>query len=173
MAPCDWQWVPVAFHLEYFCVYLFMFSFLSYCTSILNPCTAMSSNLVTAALLLIFFGLFETTVGDPFSHRSSVYSCEQLLVLRRPGLPFTNKPKIPEELRRRRRGCWAGIKRRERARQYKPCLLAIFIGNVHSLSNKMDELTAMTQLHRHWEYQECNIMLFTESWLYADIPDTL
>ena len=37
------------------------------------------------------------------------------------------------------------------------------MGNVRSLPNKMEELTALTRLQ--WEYRECSLMMFTESWL--------
>ena len=43
------------------------------------------------------------------------------------------------------------------------------MGNVRSLSNKMDELTALTRSHR--EYRECSLMCFTETWLHRDITD--
>lgn len=45
------------------------------------------------------------------------------------------------------------------------------MGNVRSLPNKMDELTALTQHLR--EYRECSIMVFTETWLNSLTPDTI
>ncbi|KAF7643915.1 hypothetical protein LDENG_00231260 [Lucifuga dentata] len=44
------------------------------------------------------------------------------------------------------------------------------MGNVRSVPNKTDELVALTQHQR--EYQECSIMLFTETRLTALAPDT-
>ncbi|KAL6486684.1 hypothetical protein MHYP_G00060760 [Metynnis hypsauchen] len=41
------------------------------------------------------------------------------------------------------------------------------MGNVRSLGNKMDELTALASSQR--EYREC--MCFSETWLHQDIPD--
>ncbi|TWW76585.1 hypothetical protein D4764_13G0012470 [Takifugu flavidus] len=37
------------------------------------------------------------------------------------------------------------------------------MGNMRSLPNKMDELSALTRLQR--EYRECSLMCFTETWL--------
>ena len=54
-------------------------------------------------------------------------------------------------------------------RRFKPCLPSVVMGNVRSLSNKMDELTALTQSHP--EYRECSLMCFTETWLHRDITD--
>lgn len=44
------------------------------------------------------------------------------------------------------------------------------MGNVRSLPNKMEELTALTRLQR--EYRQCSIMCFTESWLNELTPDS-
>ena len=46
---------------------------------------------------------------------------------------------------------------------------SVVMGNVRSLSNKMDELTALTRSHP--EYCECSLMCFTETWLHRDITD--
>ena len=46
-------------------------------------------------------------------------------------------------------------------RRFKPCLSSVVMGNVWSLSNKMDKLTALTQ--SHMVYQECSLMCFTET----------
>ena len=43
------------------------------------------------------------------------------------------------------------------------------MGNVWSLSNEMDKLTALTWSHT--EYRECSLMCFTETWLHKDISD--
>ncbi|XP_049927755.1 uncharacterized protein LOC126407114 [Epinephelus moara] len=54
-------------------------------------------------------------------------------------------------------------------RRYKPCLPSLIMGNVRSLANKMDELTAVTKSQK--EYRECSLMCFNETWLHQDIPD--
>ena len=43
------------------------------------------------------------------------------------------------------------------------------MGNVRSLANKMEELTALPRSQRG--YWECSVMCFTETWLYQDILD--
>ena len=43
------------------------------------------------------------------------------------------------------------------------------MGNVRSLPNKMDELTALTWHQR--DYRECSIMVLTETWLTELTPD--
>ncbi|KAI4874712.1 hypothetical protein NFI96_009725 [Prochilodus magdalenae] len=102
--------------------------------------------------------------------RRIVYSRDQLLALRKTPPLFTSRLKIPAELRRPYRGCRAGNKRRERKRRYKPCLPSIIMGNVRSLANKTDELSALIRTQR--EYRECSILCFTESWLNQNVPDS-
>lgn len=103
------------------------------------------------------------TAVHPFSHGSIVYTCKELLALRCPGLPFTDKLEIPAKSWRRQTRCRAFVKCLDWACIYKSRLPAIVMGNIHSFSNKMDELTTLTQLQA-----EC----FTKSWLHADIPDS-
>ena len=121
--------------------------------------------------VLLIAGLLETSLGKTHGH--IVYSREQLLALchTQTGTAPAERPSIPAELKRRRRGCRAGIKRRQRKRRYKPYLPSVIMGNVRSLLNKMDELAALTRLQR--VYRECSIMCFTESWLNEHTTDTL
>lgn len=44
------------------------------------------------------------------------------------------------------------------------------MGNVRSLFNKMDELSALTKMQR--EYRESSLMCFIETWLNQDVPDS-
>lgn len=120
---------------------------------------------------LLILGVFNSASGDPFSRGSIVYTREQLLALSQAKPPSWERPDIPEELRRRRRGCRAGVKRREKRRRYKPAVPSIIMGNVRSLPNKMEELSALTRLQ--WEYRQCSLMMFTESWLNELTPDSL
>ncbi|KAK0131579.1 hypothetical protein N1851_033755 [Merluccius polli] len=72
-----------------------------------------------------------------------VYTRDELLTLSKPP-PFTGtRHQIPEELRRRRRGCRAGLMRKARRRRFKPCIPSIVMGNVRSLVNKVDKLGAL------------------------------
>lgn len=48
---------------------------------------------------------------------------------------------------------------------------SIIMGNVRSLSNKMDELAALTRLQH--EYRVCSLMCFTETWLNVATPDSV
>ncbi|KAL0203335.1 hypothetical protein M9458_001353, partial [Cirrhinus mrigala] len=54
--------------------------------------------------------------------------------------------------------------------RYKPNLPSIVMGNVRSLDNKMEELTARVSKNR--ELRECSLMCFTETWLHERIPDS-
>ncbi|XP_060947988.1 serine/threonine-protein phosphatase PP1-beta catalytic subunit-like [Limanda limanda] len=116
---------------------------------------------------------FGADVVDEFLIRHDmdlICRSHELLGLRHTPLLCVERPEIPEELRRRRRGCRAGVKRRERKRRFKPCLPSVIMGNVRSLPNNMEELTALTRLQR--EYRECSLMCFTETWLTELSPDS-
>lgn len=93
------------------------------------------------------------------------------MALRHTKILPVERPEILAELKRRKRECRAGAKRRERKRWYKPCLLSVIMGNVRSLTNKMEELTALTRLQM--EYWECSIMCFTDTWLNEPTSDSL
>ena len=47
------------------------------------------------------------------------------------------------------------------------------MGNVRALNSpkKMDELAELAK--SHWEYRECSLMIFTETWLHEDVPDSV
>ncbi|KAI4899972.1 hypothetical protein NFI96_015155 [Prochilodus magdalenae] len=45
----------------------------------------------------------------------------------------------------------------------------LIMGNVRSLANKMDELTALAMSQK--EYRQCSLMCYLETWLHQDIPD--
>ena len=81
-------------------------------------------------------------------------------------------PDVPCELRRRRRrcGCCSGAVCCRRRTRYRPVLLFVIMGNVRSLPNEMDELTALTWHQR--DYCECSIMVLSETWLTELTPDT-
>ena len=123
-------------------------------------------------LLVTFFVLWSHLVTG--SHACStagiVYSRDQLIALRSQTPIAGESPTVPRELKRRRRGCRAGVKRRRKIRKFKPCIPAVITGNVRSLANKMDELEALARTHR--EYRESSVMCFTETWLHEQIPDS-
>uniref|UniRef100_A0A665T724 Reverse transcriptase domain-containing protein n=1 Tax=Echeneis naucrates TaxID=173247 RepID=A0A665T724_ECHNA len=99
------------------------------------------------------------------------YSREELL-----GLKTTAhagiRHHIPAELRRRYRGCKAGAKLKaklaDNRRRFKPSIPSIIMGNVNSLPNKIDELSA---LNNQRTYRESSLYIFTETWLNHLVPD--
>ncbi|KAF7648519.1 hypothetical protein LDENG_00155780, partial [Lucifuga dentata] len=99
-----------------------------------------------------------------------VYTWKQLIDLNQPAVLRGVRLEIPKELRKRRRGCRAGVERREKKRKYRPYLPSIIMGNVRSLMNKVDELAVLTRSQK--EYRECSLMCFTETWLNDHIHDS-
>ena len=85
-------------------------------------------------------------------------------------MPLHEWPDVPCKLGRRRHGCSYGEVGRSRRTRYRPVLPSVIMGNVRSLPNKMDKLTARTQHQR--DYRECSIMVLTEMWLMELTPDT-
>ena len=106
----------------------------------------------------------------PATHTGIVYTRDQLMALRHTTLLAGERPTIPEELKRRRRGCRAGLKQRMEKRKFKPFIPAVITGNVRSLANKVDELEALIRTQR--EYRESSIVCLTETWLHEQIPDS-
>src|SRR4029434_7325045 len=49
-------------------------------------------------------------------------------------------------------------------------LPSIFLANVRSLPNKMDELRLRITTHKR--IMDCNVMIFTETWLNSGVPDS-
>ncbi|KAJ4947710.1 hypothetical protein JOQ06_009743 [Pogonophryne albipinna] len=102
------------------------------------------------------------------------YDRECLLSLRRRAAPEPGLlDYVPEELlkRPRKRGRRGGIKHRLRRRCNKPPLPSILFSNVRSLRNKVEELRLNTRILN--EYRESCMMIFTETWLQEDFPDSL
>ena len=113
-------------------------------------------------------------------HAAFVYSGEQLIALMQAGMVARPADLPPDLWRKTHRGCRGGKQRRGRRltrnvrlerRKFKPCLPSTVMGNVQSLNNKMDELTALTRSHS--VYRECSLMCFTETWLNMDITDPI
>lgn len=67
-----------------------------------------------------------------------VYRQEQLINIAKVEIKPQLEAQISEDLRTLRYGWRGGAKRRERRRKFKLSLTLILIGNVRSLSNKMD-----------------------------------
>ena len=103
----------------------------------------------------------------------TVYTRDQLLALSKQHLNHQRlKLDLPAELRRRYRGCRAGVRRRANRRSFRPCLPSIVMGNVRSLKapKRMTELAELAISQR--EYRECSLMIFTETWLHDNVPDS-
>lgn len=67
---------------------------------------------------------------------------------------------VPQELRRKCRGCKSGVKFREKRRKHTPEVPAIIMGNVRSLGNKTDRLAALVKTQ---EYRGRSIFCFSET----------
>ncbi|XP_071959521.1 uncharacterized protein [Antedon mediterranea] len=87
--------------------------------------------------------------------------------LNSPGLVQMN---FPREVKLRKRGKGGGIRKRLRKRKSKPPLPSMILGNVRSLSNKIDELRACSK--HMFEYREASVMCFIETWLNNNIIDS-
>ncbi|KAI3355008.1 hypothetical protein L3Q82_004797 [Scortum barcoo] len=122
---------------------------------------------------LLFCGLLNSVSANTFRHAPVVYTREQLLALNQARLTPGERPEIPAELRRRRRGSSTGVKLSAAKVEttVQTCLPSVITGNVRSLPNKMEELAALTRLQ--WEYRECSLMRFKETWLNHLTPDSL
>ncbi|KAI3362817.1 hypothetical protein L3Q82_001864 [Scortum barcoo] len=116
-------------------------------------------------------GAVGITAASPGRASFLTYSREELLALRTKGRAGIRHA-IPAELRRRPRGCKAGAKLKaelaENLRRYKPSIPSVIMGNVNSLPNKIDELSA---LNNQRIYRESSLFIFTETWLNHLVPD--
>lgn len=95
-------------------------------------------------------------------------------VARPPGSPWITMPPGRRRRRRRdrrqRRGCRAGVLVRLQRSPSKPPLPSIFLANVRSLANKMDELRL--QAAKNSLVKDCCVLFVIETWLQPSIPDT-
>lgn len=71
--------------------------------------------------------------------------------------------------RKQKWSCRTGTLARLRQRPHKPPLPSIFLANVRSLANKVDELKL--QVATNDMVKNSCILLFTETWLHSSIPD--
>ena len=72
-------------------------------------------------------------------------------------------------LKRHRRGRRAGTLVRLRSRGVRTPLSGIFLSNVRSISNKLDELRLLVSRNR--DFSSSCVLCFTETWLCGSIPD--
>ncbi|KAK3571270.1 hypothetical protein QTP86_005911 [Hemibagrus guttatus] len=74
------------------------------------------------------------------------------------------------KVKSRRRGKRSGVLVRLRRRGLRTPLPGIFLSNVHSLCNKMDELTL--QMNKNRDFPTSCVLCFMETWLCDAIPDS-
>ncbi|KAK3533173.1 hypothetical protein QTP70_012426 [Hemibagrus guttatus] len=74
------------------------------------------------------------------------------------------------KVKSRRRGKRSGVLVRLRRRGLRTALPGIFLSNVRSLCNKMDELTL--QMNKNKDFPTSCVLCFTETWLCDLIPDS-
>ncbi|KAK3561311.1 hypothetical protein QTP86_030608, partial [Hemibagrus guttatus] len=74
------------------------------------------------------------------------------------------------KVKSRRRGKRSGVLVRLRRRGLRTPLPGIFLSNVRSLCNKMDELTL--QMNKNRDFPTSCVLCFTETWLCDAIPDS-
>ncbi|KAK3573368.1 hypothetical protein QTP86_024117 [Hemibagrus guttatus] len=100
-----------------------------------------------------------TTPVDLF--RSFLASTVDLLVIK----------EARNKVKPRRRGKRLGVLVRLRRRGLRTALPGIFLSNVRSLCNKMDELTL--QMNKNKDFPTSCVLCFTEMWLCDLIPDSV
>ncbi|KAM7003411.1 uncharacterized protein LKV04_004454 [Tautogolabrus adspersus] len=71
--------------------------------------------------------------------------------------------------RKQRRGKRGGIRAKLKLTPHRLPLPSIFLANVRSLVNKMDELRL--RITHSKRLMDCNVMIFTETWLNNGVPD--
>jgi len=72
--------------------------------------------------------------------------------------------------RKQRRGKGGGLRAQLKLTLHRLSLPSIFLANVRSLANKMDELRLWIITHKM--IMDCNVMIFTETWLNSAVPDS-
>ncbi|RUS89160.1 hypothetical protein EGW08_003103 [Elysia chlorotica] len=70
----------------------------------------------------------------------------------------------------RKRGRKGGVKQRSRRRKAKQFLPTFVFGNIRSIGNKLDELSACSK--HLYEYREASFLGFVETWLNDRTPDS-
>ncbi|XP_035990113.1 uncharacterized protein LOC118561957 [Fundulus heteroclitus] len=159
----------------FYCVFWIACIFLNSASGILSLHALKKPTFGTLVIIFLLLSAhFDAASGDPFvrnSERPLIYTRNQPLGLRDssrcgPIHHHAEKLYIPAEIRRRRRGCRGG--RTKRRKGYLP---SVDTGNVRSLRNKTEELTALTRFQS--KYRDASIMCFTETWLDGSVPNSV
>ena len=72
--------------------------------------------------------------------------------------------------RKQKRGKRGGARAKLKANPHRAPLPSILLANVRSLEHKLDHLRA--ELTSRQEIKDCCALIFTESWLTANVPDS-
>ena len=119
----------------------------------------MDTTLTSFAFCVFFFlCVVVSSHGQHFPCSAGVslrYTMAELLQLRLSALTQPVFLDLPKNIKPRKRGRQSGVRRRNKPRQHKPYLPAIIMGNVQSLGNKLDALSACVKFQH--EYRMCSI----------------
>lgn len=103
-----------------------------------------------------------------------IYSRQELLQLRFSALSVrvsdVDLPGIKLQAKVRKRGSRGGFRVRNSRRGYKPVLPFVIMGNVRSLVNNADELSACLKYDRL--YRQSSLLCFSETWLSDKTPES-
>jgi hypothetical protein len=80
-----------------------------------------------------------------------------------PGTSKLPNADLPPKMRWRKRGKSGGVRKRLRRQKHRPYMPTTIMGNVRSLSNKMDELSGCVKFLGN--FRDASIISFTETWL--------
>ncbi|KAJ4948201.1 hypothetical protein JOQ06_019738, partial [Pogonophryne albipinna] len=72
--------------------------------------------------------------------------------------------------RKQRRGKRGGLRARLKLTPHRLALPSIFLANLRSIINKMDEIRLCIVNHKRM--MNCNIMIFTDTWLNSGVPNS-
>ena len=100
------------------------------------------------------------------------YSRDQLMQFSEGPYDYPSSEELNDiKKRTRRRGRRGGIRARCRRRGYRLAMPMMTCGNVQSLRNKIDELTALARFN--YTYRESSLICLTETWLQEKDPDSV
>lgn len=126
---------------------------------------------------LVYRGLAVRRSGEDGCLSPITYTRDTLLSLRTRDILTTvdfseaRNSQLLQSKRLRKRGKRGGVRQRIRRRGNRPPLPSVVFGNVRSLRGKMEELRINNRVC--FEYRESSLMVFTETWLHQNIPDSL
>ena len=138
----------------------------------------MAAFIRSLACFLCLLAILRWSLAEALHASGSIitYSRLELLQLRPPPpgepgclLPDADSSAPVPQAKQRKRGC-RGSRTRTRRRGFKPVLPSVIMGNLRSLVNKADELSALLKFDRL--YRQSSLLCFTESWLTDLIPDS-